>query len=76
MEFLPREIRVGYFSLCAKIDNEATGSPWVCGTGVDEHLPSVSDPWNLVTLARDFQGKVVSPSLQYGPTIFPLSFYV
>jgi hypothetical protein len=53
------EIRVGYFSLCAKgIDS----LNWICGDGLESHFLALADPWNLYKTATDFRSKAVSPA--------------
>ncbi|KAL2264501.1 hypothetical protein VTJ83DRAFT_7011 [Remersonia thermophila] len=72
-EFVPLEIRVGYFSRCANV-GRSLRSPWVCGSGVNEHLSNVLDPWNLDMLASDFKDKVVSPALNVVSALAALGF--
>jgi hypothetical protein len=55
------EIRVGYFTLCARVND---GDGWSCGDRVDVALLGVSDPWNIHQTASDYRSNVVSPTLK------------
>ncbi|KAK3314390.1 Ca2+ regulator and membrane fusion protein Fig1-domain-containing protein [Apodospora peruviana] len=54
------ELRVGYFCMCARLDDTAS---WTCGDPgrVREQLMGVTEPWNLVKTAYDLRDGAISP---------------
>lgn len=57
------EVRVGYFYLCARLDDSTS---WICGNPdrVMGELTGVAEPWNLARTAYDLRDRAVSPSMK------------
>ncbi|KAK3291083.1 Ca2+ regulator and membrane fusion protein Fig1-domain-containing protein [Chaetomium fimeti] len=61
-EFSPVEVRVGYFSLCTRAENQVH---WICGDQLGNPFRGTPDPWDLYKKAENYRTQVISP-------IFPI----
>lgn len=63
LEFLPLELRIGYFLMCAKTST-VPDSTWVCGYNLDKYVPHHRDPWRLLDFAYAIKNKLMAPALR------------
>ncbi|KAH6843493.1 Ca2+ regulator and membrane fusion protein Fig1-domain-containing protein [Chaetomium sp. MPI-CAGE-AT-0009] len=58
MEFSPVEVRVGYFSLCARVDSKVN---WICGDRLGYPFLGTPEPWDLYKKAENYRTHIISP---------------
>lgn len=56
-QFSPVEVRVGYFTLCARADK----ANWTCGDRLSNPFPGIAEPWDLYKKAESYRTQVISP---------------